>query len=153
MTYEPVSVSVATCAGNTPADRFRGGKSIGAERTYADDPVSDAALYKALDHSADIVWERIPWHRSRGRTVTLKAKYADFRQITRARSLDRAVSLRDELAAVGYPLLDTVLPVDRGVRLLGVERLFIGKGFRQRVSTLHNHAFCPGAVSRRACGT
>lgn len=99
-------------------DRER--KSIGGERTYSEDLVSASTLHAALDDIVDIVWERIQSHRTQGRTVTLKVKYADFRQITRARSLDRPVDTRESFATVGHALLDSVLPVQKGVRLLGL---------------------------------
>ena len=100
------------------SDRQR--KSIGGERTYADDLVEAEELHEALEHIVEIVWERIARHRARGRTVTLKVKYADFRQITRARSLDHCVASRHDFAAIGHTLLDTTLPAPRGVRLLGL---------------------------------
>ena len=56
----------------------------------------------------------------RGRTVTLKVKYADFRQITRSRSLASDVQSRDLLESVSLDLLEPLMPPDRGVRLLGV---------------------------------
>lgn len=100
------------------SDRQR--KSIGGERTYADDLVKSEDLHEALERIVEIVWDRIARHRARGRTVTLKMKYADFRQITRARSLDRTVASRDEFAAIGHALLDATLPAPLGVRLLGL---------------------------------
>lgn len=54
-----------------------------------------------------------------GRTVTLKVKFADFRQITRARTVG-AVGDRAALAGAGHALLDALLPVENGVRLLGL---------------------------------
>lgn len=100
------------------SDRQR--KSIGGERTYADDLTKADELHEALEHIVDIVWERIARHGSRGRTVTLKMKFSDFRQITRARSLDQTVASREVFAEIGHALLDATLPVPRGVRLLGL---------------------------------
>ena len=100
------------------AHRIR--KSIGGERTYAEDKWTEDALRGALDAVADLVWERIEGHDARGRTVTLKAKFADFQQITRARSLDRWVADKAEFVTLGHGLLDQILPVERGVRLLGL---------------------------------
>lgn len=100
------------------AHRIR--KSVGGERTYGSDLVSEAELYEALEKIIDIVWERIENNEARGRTVTLKAKYADFRQITRSRSLDRYVEDKAEFGALGRDLLAGILPVENGVRLLGL---------------------------------
>jgi DNA polymerase-4 len=101
------------------ADRER--KSIGGERTYADDLLGDAeALREALEDIIDLVWERIARHGARGRTVTLKVKFEDFRQITRSRSVAPQVSAREDFARVSRELLEALLPVPRGVRLLGL---------------------------------
>jgi DNA polymerase-4 len=56
----------------------------------------------------------------RGRTVTLKVKYADFQIITRSRSLAAPVADKAVLAAVTKELLATLHPMPKGVRLLGV---------------------------------
>ncbi|MEM1134146.1 MAG: DNA polymerase IV [Pseudomonadota bacterium] len=95
-------------------------KSIGGERTYGEDIIADDALREALDHIVDIVWERIEKNEARGRTVTLKVKYTDFHQITRAHSLDRWVESKGEFAEIGHVLLEALLPVEQGVRLLGL---------------------------------
>jgi len=99
-------------------DRIR--KSIGGERTYGEDLWREDDLRAALEAVADIVWERIERSETAGRTVTLKVKFADFRIVTRARSLDHPVAGRRDFGAIGQALLDQVLPVDKGVRLLGL---------------------------------
>ncbi len=95
-------------------------KSLGGERTYSEDKWSEEDLREALDGIVEIVWDRIAKRQVRGRTVTLKVKFADFRQITRARSIEHAVASREEFAAVGHGLLTDILPVENGVRLLGL---------------------------------
>ncbi|WP_439107623.1 DNA polymerase IV [Congregibacter sp.] len=99
-------------------DRER--KSIGGERTYAEDLTADSDLRDALEHIVDIVWERIAANQARGRTVTLKVKYADFQQITRARSVSPAVDSREGFEQLSRELLNALLPVVKGVRLLGL---------------------------------
>ena len=91
------------------ADRER--KSIGGERTYAEDLSAAEDLHAALERIVDIVWERVERNDARGRTVTLKLKYADFRQITRARSMPEPVGSRESFAGIGHSLLDGVLPL------------------------------------------
>lgn len=100
------------------SDRER--KSIGGERTYEDNLTSDEELHRALDNIVDIVWARIEGHAARGRTVTLKLRYADFRQITRARSRPLPIVTREEFAELGHALLAATLPARLGVRLLGL---------------------------------
>ena len=100
------------------ADRQR--KSIGAERTFGEDISSLSQLRDVLDRIAGTVWERIGKAQSRGRTVTLKLRYADFRTITRARSSPHWIGDRDEFTGLGHALLDELLPLEQPVRLVGL---------------------------------
>jgi DNA polymerase-4 len=99
-------------------DRER--KSIGAERTYAEDLFNEQDLMGALSQVGETVWERIADHGRFGRTLTLKIKFADFRQITRSRTVASPIAHREALAAIARELLQRELPVPRGVRLLGL---------------------------------
>jgi DNA polymerase-4 len=95
-------------------------KSVGGERTYGDDLVTDTDLQDAFETIIDIVWKSIEKSESRGRTVTLKAKYADFRQVTRSKSVEHYVEDKLEFATIGRELLQQITPVESGVRLLGL---------------------------------
>lgn len=99
-------------------DRQR--KSIGAERTWDADLIGENALKSALAQIVDIVWPRIERQNARGGTLTLKVKFADFQQITRACSPAVPVATREALAQCSQALLSRLLPLDRGVRLLGL---------------------------------
>ena len=94
-------------------------KSVGAERTFDRDLSDRTALHAALDRVAEAAWTRIARHDARGRTVTLKLRYADFRTVTRARSVAGVVD-RAGFLAIGRALLDAQLPTEQGVRLLGL---------------------------------
>lgn len=95
-------------------------KSVGRERTYSEDMVGRSDLHRALDDIIDSVWQRIEDNEVIGRTVTLKVKYADFQQITRSQSGHDPIPDREGFATVAHDLLEQVLPVPRGVRLLGL---------------------------------
>ncbi|SIQ37283.1 DNA polymerase-4 [Paracoccus thiocyanatus] len=95
-------------------------KSIGAENTYFEDLRQIAAAHEALAVLADKVWRHASSAARQGRTVTLKVKYGDFRQITRARSLPRPVESRDEMLEMACDLLGPVFADAHGVRLLGI---------------------------------
>jgi DNA polymerase-4 len=56
----------------------------------------------------------------RGRTVTLKVKFANFQQITRSRTDQLQIRTRSELEQLGNTLLEPLFPVAKGVRLLGI---------------------------------
>jgi DNA polymerase-4 len=99
-------------------DRIR--KSIGAENTFFRDLRSPTELIEALDEIIDTVWPRIEASGAHGRTITLKVKYDDFRQITRARSFAANVPDRDTFTRAGHELLLALCPVERPIRLLGL---------------------------------
>ncbi|MBS0482280.1 MAG: DNA polymerase IV [Proteobacteria bacterium] len=95
-------------------------KSLGAERTFDKDISSGSTLREVLERIIAITWDRIEAGGTRGRTVTLKLKHADFSNLTRARSLAQPVADRAQFAAIGHALLDEVLPLAQPVRLLGL---------------------------------
>jgi DNA polymerase-4 len=94
-------------------------KSVSAEDTFMTDLAEPQALLAELDRIARHVWDRIEKKGLSGRTVCLKVKYQDFRIVTRAKSLPRAVAGADEFAATAAALLRPLLPPEKGIRLLG----------------------------------
>jgi DNA polymerase-4 len=99
-------------------DRVR--KSVGAENTFLRDLLEFDEMTAELRPILDKVWTYCEQNGIRGRTVTLKVKYADFRQITRSRSLTGTVDSRSVLEEVSLDLLSALFPIRKGVRLLGV---------------------------------
>lgn len=95
-------------------------KSIGAETTFSEDSAEYGVLAGRLTPLLDKVWGAAAAREVRARTVTLKVKFADFEQITRARSLPGSVPDRAELERVVLTLLREAFPLRRSVRLLGV---------------------------------
>ncbi|MDG2570684.1 DNA polymerase IV [Vibrio parahaemolyticus] len=99
-------------------DRIR--KSVGAENTFSSDLTELEAMETALQPIIDKVWRHCDQTGVRGRTVTLKVKYADFHQITRGRTLASMVEGRAALEAASFELLSALVPFPKAVRLLGV---------------------------------
>jgi DNA polymerase-4 len=100
------------------ADRIR--KSVGAENTFPADLFTHDAARDALREIVEKVWSYCEGSGIRGRTVTLKVKFANFQQITRSRTGQMPIRKRSELEQLGNALLEPLFPVARGVRLLGV---------------------------------
>jgi DNA polymerase-4 len=100
------------------ADRIR--KSVGAENTFLVDLLTYEAARDALREIIDKVWSYCEGSGIRGRTVTLKVKFANFQQITRSRTGQMQIRTRSELEQLSNALLEPLFPVARGVRLLGV---------------------------------
>ena len=103
-----------------PVQPNRPRKSVGGERTFAHDISTGPALRETLDTIADIVWERIERAEARGRTVTLKLRYADFSLVTRARSSPQPVADKAEFTSLGHALLEEMLPLPQPIRLMGL---------------------------------
>nr|WP_281421365.1 DNA polymerase IV [Hymenobacter profundi] len=100
------------------ADRVR--KSIGAETTFARDLTALPDLTGHLQPCLEKVWTHCERTGLRGRTVTLKVKYADFQQITRSRSFPTPLTDVATVTRISHELLTALLPLPKGVRLLGV---------------------------------
>jgi DNA polymerase-4 len=95
-------------------------RSVSAERTFDEDLSDAAALAAELERVAGHAWARIERAEVSGRTVTLKVKFADFTTITRSKSFACPIAARDEFAAAGQALLAALMPVPKGIRLLGL---------------------------------
>ena len=103
-----------------PVEPSRVRKSIGAERTFRQDLIDLPDIEEQLWHIAEEVGERMCAADRLGRTVTLKIKYADFHQITRARTPGGLLADADSLFEAIKPLMvDAFKPGDH-IRLLGI---------------------------------
>jgi DNA polymerase-4 len=100
------------------ADRIR--KSVGAENTFPVDLFTYEAARDQLRDIIDTVWGYCERSGTRGRTVTLKIKFANFRQITRSRTGQVSIATRVELEQLSNALLEPLFPVAKGIRLLGI---------------------------------
>jgi DNA polymerase-4 len=95
-------------------------KSIGAENTFFNDLTEFDAMVAELQPLIDKVWRYCENTGHRGRTVTLKIKFADFEIISRSQSQPTTVSDRAELDHVSVGLLEKSMPLPKAVRLLGI---------------------------------
>lgn len=104
-------------------------KSIGAEDTFSYDLTLLEEMNSELDKLALTVFNRMKQYNLSGRTVTLKVKFHDFKQITRSKSFPLPIAELDDLRIIVYGLLADVDFSGRGVRLLGVSL----SGFRDQL--------------------
>jgi DNA polymerase-4 len=98
-------------------DRER--KSVSAETTFERDLASFRPLEKRLWSLSEEVSDRLKEKNIAGSTVTLKLKTADFRIMTRARSLENPTQLAGKIFAAGRDLLAREVNGTR-YRLLGI---------------------------------
>ena len=97
----------------------RDARSIGHEETYPRDHHDHEALNQEVVRLGDGVASRLAAANVAARTVTLKVRFADFRTITRSKTVKDPISSGPEVAKVAQALLGGVDP-SPGVRLLGV---------------------------------
>jgi DNA polymerase-4 len=95
-------------------------KSSGSETTFDEDLVEPARIEASVIEMADDVWSWCEKSGRRGRTVTVKIKWADFKQSTRSQSFPRMLDTRDQLHAASLGLIRSVFPPRRSIRLVGV---------------------------------
>ena len=103
-----------------PVNPNRIRKSIGTETSFDPDLEDRAAIEKALAAIAQEVHQRLTKHGSQGRTITLKVKLADYRQMTRSRTLFKFITSELEILELSLELLKCVELQSEKVRLLGI---------------------------------
>ena len=108
-------------------------KSVGAEDTFSYDLTTIEEMNAELEKIAKLVHERLEKYQLMGRTITLKVKYHDFKQITRNQSFTLPVNDYETVVNTVKNLLLKTDPENKKIRLLGVSLSNFGevkvKGF------------------------
>jgi DNA polymerase-4 len=99
-------------------DRIR--KSIGAERTFSYDLFNMNQINERTEQIAEKLIERCKKADTFGRTITLKVKYSDFKQITRSITIDNTIKTVNELMYIAEELFNQVNFTYNPVRLIGL---------------------------------
>lgn len=94
-------------------------KSESAEETFERDTLDRSLLLLTLLAQSERVAARLRWHGLKGRTVTVKIKFADFTQMTRSRSLNYAICSSGGIYRTGREILQD-LTLKKAVRLIGI---------------------------------
>ena len=95
-------------------------KSIGREKTFAEDLLDFELVKREVLSLATQVARRVRRHGFAGRTITLKVKYSDFVQITRSVTLSYVTDDAKEIFENCCSLLQKTVVGRRPVRLLGI---------------------------------
>jgi len=95
-------------------------KSLAAEDTFEYDLTTVEEMNVELDKIAQIVCGRLEKYELKGRTVTVKIKYSDFKQITRSKSFPEAISDLETISNTAKELLSSADLIGKKVRLLGI---------------------------------
>jgi DNA polymerase-4 len=99
-------------------DRER--KSVSAERTFDHELMTIEEIATKLEPIIAEVWKRYLKSEKKGKTVTVKIKYGDFRQITRSHSETSPISSEKTFRSAVLALVTERLLSPEGIRLLGV---------------------------------
>jgi DNA polymerase-4 len=102
-----------------PVEPERIRKSVGAERTFDADLVKMYEIQKELLELVKVLVERLMKTGFKGRTLTLKVKFGNFKQITKSKSLPSVIQHR-MIPTISSELASSVHYADHGVRLLGL---------------------------------
>ena len=95
-------------------------KSVGCERTYAEDLTTYEEMLLELTPLATELVRRLEKNNFKGRSLVLKVKYSDFQQTTHSFTGTTAIESMDEILQIAQKLLSEVEMNGRAVRLLGL---------------------------------
>ncbi|MGN6548576.1 MAG: DinB/UmuC family translesion DNA polymerase [Pararhizobium sp.] len=115
----PTASAIANGEDDRPVVADRPRKSSGSETTFERDLTEPEAIEAGVQAMADDVWSWCEKANAFGRTVTVKAKFADFQQVTRSRSYRAVMTSHDQLRQASIDLVPSLFPPAKGIRLVG----------------------------------
>jgi DNA polymerase IV len=95
-------------------------KSISVENTYHEDLKTIEAIQTAIEDLIPTLLKRIEKYNAKGKTLTLKIKFADFEQITRSKTTEEIFNSDKNIGFVLDQMLQNLQPFETGIRLLGI---------------------------------
>lgn len=105
---------------NREVQPHRETKSLAAEDTFPYDLTTIEEMEDELDKIARTVCNRLEHYQLKGRTITLKIKYSDFKQITRNQSFPAGLNDFETIGTTAKRLLIATGIEDVRIRLLGI---------------------------------
>jgi DNA polymerase-4 len=111
---------IARGVDDRPVEPSRDRKSISIEDTFAEDHAAADWLMDRLKDLAERLGERMAQAEAKGRTITLKMRLADFRILTRSRTIAASTADAHTLLAVGRELYAQSGFTGQKLRLLGL---------------------------------
>ena len=110
-------------------------KSMGCEHTFEHDIHKPGAVIIELNNTVHELVRRLEKYDFEGRTLTLKVKFHDFRQITRSITQDKVLRSKDDILPLAKQLLKQVDYSEHPIRLMG---LSVTRSLTQEEHTTHN---------------
>ncbi|MFO8235375.1 MAG: DNA polymerase IV [Bacteroidales bacterium] len=111
-------------------------KSVGTEKTFEKDLQTKFEIITALYHIEQELMRRMERSGSFGKTLTLKIKFSDFRQITRSKTTPEKINHFNLLHATTKEIFNTLELDNTRVRLLGLSVSHLDKDKSQEAVQL-----------------
>lgn len=105
---------------DAPVEGHRLRKSIGRERTYNRNLVTDEQIDAELHFLAEKVSQDLKKQRQHGKTVVLKLRNSEFETITKRMSFQDYVQTKTDIYRVARDIYDKLKVTDQKIRLLGI---------------------------------
>jgi DNA polymerase-4 len=106
---------------NRPVQTSRERKSVGAESTFISNVYFDSD--ELNEHIKDVVKDvskRLEYINKRGKTITIKIKYEDFKQVTKRKTLRYPIYTYDDIFKNTNILIEKLKNKEKQIRLIGV---------------------------------
>lgn len=111
--------NIARAIDERPVRSTRVRKSLGKETTFAEDILSIQLLTETLNGLAEQVLTKLSEQELQAKTITLKVKYANFQQVTRAQSVDTTLEINAVKRWIPQ-LLKRTKAGEQAIRLVGL---------------------------------
>lgn len=95
-------------------------KSIGSEETFKEDYENIEDMKPLLIPLVEDILRHCKKSDNYGKTLTLKAKSADFQLFTRSKTFSKEIKTQEEMLLAAYDLLPSAVEAAKKVRLLGL---------------------------------
>jgi len=105
---------------NRPVNPERIRKSFGKERTFEEDLTNLDDIHTTLQEITDLLWRDLLRTGVKGKTITVKIKYADFQQITRSKTFSKEVESDVQIFTTAKEVLNSAFVEGNRIRLLGI---------------------------------
>ncbi len=105
---------------NRPVNPERIRKSFGKERTFEEDLTNLDDIHATLHDISDMLWRDLLRTGVKGKTLTVKIKYADFQQITRSKTFPRELESDEQILTTAREIVDSAFVEGNRIRLLGI---------------------------------
>jgi DNA polymerase-4 len=105
---------------NRPVSTDRPTKSLSAERTFDHDVMKLDEIWAKFHPIRDEVYRRYKRAGMKGKTITLKIKYGDFRQATKSKTTETYIGTEQEFNDLADAFIHSEILKEEGIRLLGL---------------------------------